>query len=126
MGTASVTVTGIYNCEGSLTRDFEIGLPAFGTVTVAKPADIDYGDALGAAPTVTAKDEADQNIDLTGETVKLYYSASSAGKGTVWDPSKSDLNAGTYYVWAEVAQKEGEGGHAAARSALVSFKVQKL
>ena len=83
MGTATVTVTGKNNCAGTITRNFEIGLPAFGTVTVAGPADINYGDALGAAPTVTAKNEADQDIDLTGETVTVYYSASRAGEGIV-------------------------------------------
>ncbi|MBR3524216.1 MAG: InlB B-repeat-containing protein [Lachnospiraceae bacterium] len=126
MGTASVTITGVNNCVGEITRTFKIGLPAFGTVTVAKPlADKEYGTALGAAPAVTAKDEGDQDIDLTGETVTVYYSSSSAGEGTEWNPEKTDLNAGTYYVWATVAEKTGEGGHAAARSELVSFKVIK-
>lgn len=120
MGTASVTVTGIYNCEGSITKDFEIGLPEFGTVTVVNPGNKNFGTALGAAPEVTA------TASLVGETVTVYYSSSRAGIGTVWDPSKADLNAGTYYVWAEVAEKTGDGGHAAAKSDLVSFKVNKV
>ena len=124
MGTATVTVTGRNNCEGTITRNFEIGLPAFGTVTVAKPADINYGKALGEAPTVTAVKETEP-VSLEGETVTVYYSASSAGEGTVWDPTEK-LNAGTYYVWATVAEKTGNGGHAAAKSELVSFKVNKL
>ena len=93
MGTATVTVSGNTNCVGSLTRNFEIALPAFGTVTVAKPADINYGEALGTAPTVTAVKETEP-VSLEGETVTGYYSSSSAGEGTVWAPTEK-LNAGT-------------------------------
>ncbi len=129
VGTASVRITGSNNFEGTISKDFTIGLPAFGTLSLMQPADKDYGEALGAAPTVTARDGEGRDIALTGENVKIYYSASSAGAGTEWDPEESGLHTGTWHVWAVVEEKAAAGsdpGHAAASSARLGFKVNKI
>ena len=58
---------------------------------------------------------------LSGETVTVYYATTPSGDGTAWSSSER-LNAGTYYVWAEVTKT---AMHDAATSARVEFKVNK-
>ena len=116
-GTGTVTITGKGGYSGTLTRTFNIVLPAYeGTLTVTAPGAYTYGDALGAAPAVTSSAGS-----LSGETVKVYYSATPSGEGTAWS-SGEVLNAGTYYVWAELAKT---AAHDAATSARVTFTVSK-
>jgi len=116
-GTGTVTITGKGGYSGTLTRTFNIVLPSYeGTLTVTAPGAYTYGDALGAAPAVTSSAGS-----LSGETVKVYYSATPSGEGTAWS-SGEVLNAGTYYVWAELAKT---ATHDAATSARVTFTVSK-
>lgn len=115
-GTGSVTVTGKGGYSGTLNKTFNIILPAYnGTLTVTAPAAITYGTALGTAPNVSSTGS------LSGETVKVYYATTPSGDGTAWS-SSARLNAGTYYVWAEVAKTQT---HDAATSARVPFTVNK-
>ena len=114
----TVTVTGMGGYIGTLTRTFKIILPAYsGTLTVTDPGERTYGAPLGDAPTVSTT-----NVSgLSGETVTVYYATTPSGTGTVWN-SSARLNAGTYYVWAELA---ATGTHDTATSPRVPFTVSK-
>ena len=115
--TGSVTVTGKGGYSGTLNKTFNIILPAYsGTLTVTAPGPYTYGTVLGAAPAVTSS-----TGSLTGETVKVYYATTPSGDGTAWN-SSAKLNAGTYYVWAELA---ATSTHDKATSERVTFTVNK-
>ena len=109
--------------ERKARKTFNIILPAYsGTLTVTAPDPYTYGGELGATPTVTAENkETHASMSLTGETVTVYYATTPSGTGTVWNPS-AKLNAGTYYVWAEVAKT---AAHDAATSERIAFIVTK-
>ncbi len=114
--TGSVTVTGKGGYSGTLNKTFNIILPAYsGALTVTAPGPYTYGTALGAAPTVNSTGS------LSGERVTMYYATTPSGTGTAWS-SSARLNAGTYYVWAEVAKT---AAHDAATSERVAFIVTK-
>ena len=112
----TVTVTGMGGYSGTLTQTFKIILPAYsGTLTVTAPSPYTYGTTLGTAPNVSSTGS------LSGETVKVYYATTPSGEGTAWSNS-AKLNAGTYYVWAELA---ATSTHDKATSERVTFTVNK-
>ena len=117
-GKGSVTVTGKGGYSGTLSKTFNIILPAYnGTLTVAAPGPYTYGNALGAAPTVSTTN----GSSLSGENVTVYYATTPSGAGTVWN-SSTRLNVGTYYVLAELA---ATSTHDKAASTRVKFMVNK-
>ncbi|MCR4955242.1 MAG: InlB B-repeat-containing protein [Lachnospiraceae bacterium] len=118
-GTKTGTVTVVFKdrFSGEIERKFDIITAAYsGTLSVATPTGIVYGNAIGDAPTVSSTAGS-----LEGETVKIYYSTSPSGEGIEWD-STAKIDAGTYYVWAEVAATDI---HDIATSAKTTFTVAK-
>ena len=112
VGTATFTVKA-ENSVGSGTKDLSI--------TIAKPQQygkVSMGDYVyGEAPSTPSL------TDWTGDgSVTYYYSTTNSNSGgTTWENIQADtLNAGTYYMYAELGETENYGSFT---TACVQFRV---
>lgn len=109
-GTATVTITGKGNYTGTVTKDFKI-VAAPGKITISGDLNVTYGTTV---PDVTVDKKTD-----TGAVTVYYYTNEACTEGeTVTKP----VNAGTYYVKAELAAGENYG---AATSNVLSFTIAR-
>lgn len=116
VGTGTVTITGKEpNFSGTTSKTFTIEKQAY-----PHAAEVTLSAASGAYGTIPTLGVT-KSGNVTGESIKYYYSSAPAGDAkTEWN-SASPLNVGTWYIWAEITAND----YALAQTARKVFTVSK-